>query len=65
MIKLTKLNKQEYILNSDLIETIEMTPDTVITLLNGKKLIVSEPADDVVERIVRFRGKIHGTPQIV
>jgi len=58
MIKLTRLNKQEYYINSDLIETIEMTPDTVITMLNGKKLIVSESADDVVDLIVRFRGKI-------
>jgi len=65
MIKLTRLNKQEYYVNSDLIETIEMTPDTVITMLNGKKLIVSEAADEVVERIVRFRGKIQSFTQIV
>jgi len=58
MIKLTRLNKQEYYLNSDLIETIEETPDTVITMLNGKKFIVSEPAAEVVDSIVRFRGKI-------
>ena len=64
MIKLTRLNKQEYYLNSDLIETIEETPDTVITMLNGKKFIVSEPAAKVVDSIVRFRGKIQNLPQI-
>jgi len=58
MIKLTKLNKQEYYLNSDMIETIEMTPDTVITMLNGKKFIVSESSEEVVDSIIKFRGKI-------
>ena len=58
MIKLTRLNKQEYYLNSDMIETVEMTPDTVITMLNGKKFIVSESSEEVVDRVVRFRGKI-------
>ena len=64
MIKLTRLNKQEYYLNSDLIETVEMTPDTVITMLNGKKMIVSESVDEVVERIIGFRAKIQGMAQI-
>jgi flagellar protein FlbD len=63
MIKLTRLNKQEYYLNSDMVETVETTPDTVITMLNGKKFIVSESADDVVERIIRFKGKIKGISQ--
>ena len=58
MIKLSRLNKQEYYLNADMIETVETTPDTVITMLNGKKFIVSEPAGEVVERIIEFRGKI-------
>ena len=58
MIRLTRLNKQEYFLNSDMIETVEMTPDTVITMLNGKKFIVAETADEVVDLIIQFRGKI-------
>ena len=50
MIKLTKFNsdankKGEFILNAELIETIEQTPDTVVTLMNGKKLIVDEPME--------------------
>ena len=58
MIKVTRLNKQEYYINSDLIETIESTPDTVITLLNGKKSIVAESADDIIEKIISFRSRI-------
>ena len=58
MIKLTRLNKQEYYLNSDMIETVEMTPDTVITMLNGKKFIVAETAADVVDLVIEFRSKL-------
>jgi flagellar protein FlbD len=57
MIYLTRLNRDKFCLNSDLIETVENTPDTVITMLNGKKYIVSETLDDVVGRIVDFRRK--------
>ena len=60
MIKLTKFNsrtnkKGEFILNAEIIETIEETPDTVITLINGKKLIVDEPMDEVVRRVMAYR----------
>lgn len=64
MINLTRLNRKAFILNSDLIETVEDTPDTVITLLNGKKFIVSESSDEIVGRIIDFRGKIRGARQI-
>ena len=64
MIKLTRINKQEFYLNSDLIETMEMTPDTVITLVNGKKVIASESAEEIVEKIKNFRGKIQNITQI-
>jgi flagellar protein FlbD len=57
MIKLTKFKSQdhEFVLNADLIETVETTPDTVITLTNGKKLIVEETMDEVVRRVMDFR----------
>ena len=48
------------VLNSDLIEHIDVTPDTVITLTTGQILRVRETADDVVERIVEFRRRIYG-----
>ncbi len=56
MIKLAKLKSQdEIVLNAELIETIEETPDTVITLINGKKLIVEEPMDSVVRKVMEYR----------
>ncbi len=64
MIKLTKFNsesnkKGDFILNAEIIETIEETPDTVITLLNGKKLIVDQPMDEVVRRVMTYRRALH------
>lgn len=56
MIKVSRLkSREEFVLNAELIETIEETPDTVITLINGKKLIVDERMDDVVRRIMDYR----------
>jgi len=60
MIRLTRLNRVPLVLNSDLIEHIEATPDTVITLTTGQILRVRESADEVVERIVEFRRRIYG-----
>ncbi len=55
MIKLTRLNHQELVLNSDLIEHMEVTPDTVVTLTTGQKMLVLESADEVIARVVEFR----------
>jgi len=56
MIKLTKFKTtdHEFVLNAELIETVEETPDTVITLTNGKKLIVSESMDEVVRLVMEY-----------
>lgn len=58
MIRLTRLNRAPMVLNSDLIEHIDVTPDTVITLTTGQILRVRETADEVVERIVDFRRRV-------
>jgi flagellar protein FlbD len=58
MIQLTRLNSSSLIVNSDLIKFVEQSPDTVITLLNGEKIIVRESADLVLERIVQFRQMV-------
>ncbi len=58
MIRLTKLNKAEFVINSELIETIESTPDTVITLMNGKKYVVTETVEEVVNKVVQYKGSI-------
>jgi flagellar protein FlbD len=57
MIRLTKINGQEFFINSDLMEFIETTPDTIITLTTGKKVLVRESADEVVDRIVQYKSK--------
>lgn len=60
MIKLNRLKTRdsEFILNAELIETIEETPDTVITLTNGKKLIVEESAEEIVRKVMDYRRAI-------
>ena len=58
MILLTRLNRAPMVLNADLIEHIDVTPDTVITLTNGQILRVRESAEEVVQRIVDFRRRI-------
>lgn len=58
MIQLTRLNGNPIALNSDLIKFVENAPDTVITLINGEKVIVRESSDDVIHRIVDFRRAV-------
>lgn len=55
MIRLTRINHVPLVLNSELIEHVEVTPDTIITLTNGQKFVVLESAEEVVERTVEFR----------
>ncbi|HOQ80409.1 MAG TPA: flagellar FlbD family protein, partial [Candidatus Cloacimonadota bacterium] len=50
MIRLTKINGQEIYINNDLMEFIESTPDTIISLTTGKKLIVKETIEEVIEK---------------
>jgi flagellar protein FlbD len=58
MIHVTRLNQSSIVLNCDLIEQIESTPDTVITLTNNQKLTVLETAEEIVERIRLYRRSI-------
>ncbi|MHC1746208.1 MAG: flagellar FlbD family protein [Negativicutes bacterium] len=57
MIKLTRLKSHdhEFVLNADLIETVEETPDTVITLTTGKKIIVEESSSEIINRVLEYR----------
>ncbi|HHV60390.1 MAG TPA: flagellar FlbD family protein [Clostridiaceae bacterium] len=59
MIRLTKLNGLEFVLNCDLIETVEETPDTVISLLNGRKYVVKESIDEILEKMIQYKRKIY------
>ena len=66
MIKVSKFNKKEFFLNPSMIETIEKTPDTVITLINGKKYVVAEKLDEVLKLIEDFYKDIGiTTPQVI
>ena len=60
MILLTKINSAQIAVNSDLIEYIEETPDTVITFTNSDRLVVHERMSEVIERIVQYRRLISG-----
>jgi flagellar protein FlbD len=62
MIAVTKLNEKEIIINNDLIESIESTPDTTITMTTGRKFLVRETVDEIVGRVVAFRKDINGNP---
>lgn len=55
MIKVHRLNGELFLLNSDMIETIDVTPDTVIRLLNGHRYIVLEKIDEICDKILEFR----------
>ena len=58
MIQLTRLNNTNITINSDLIKFVEQSPDTVITLLNGEKILVRESAEQILDRIIQFRRRV-------
>jgi len=62
VIYVTRLDGSTLVVNADLIETVEHTADTVITLLDGKKLVVKTLVDDVVERVIGYRQMIARGP---
>ena len=65
MIRLTRINHVPLVLNSDLIEHVEITPDTVIAMTSGQKFMVLETADEVIERVIDFRRTIANRPEKV
>lgn len=64
MIRLTRLNGDPFLLNPDLIEHVETTPDTVINLTTGHQFMVRESAGEVVNRVVEFRREIAHPPSV-
>ena len=58
MIQLTRLNNSTITINSDQIKFVEQSPDTVITLLNGEKILVRESVEQILERVVQFRRQL-------
>lgn len=64
MIKLTSLQGEHFYLSADLIEKVEEIPDTMITLINGKKIRVSEDANTVVEKYIEYKRRIQGFMEV-
>jgi flagellar protein FlbD len=60
MILLTKINDAQITVNSDLIQYIEETPDTVITMSNSEKVVVQEPMEAIIKKVVQYRRLING-----
>ncbi|NLS45393.1 MAG: flagellar FlbD family protein [Firmicutes bacterium] len=58
MIKICRFDGSELVINADLIETIEATPDTVITLTTGKKIVVADNVEAIVERVMDYKRAI-------
>ena len=65
MIKITDVGGNEKYINCDLIERIEVIPDTLLVLVNGHNVIVRDRAEDVIERIVEFRRNCNETVRVV
>ncbi|SMP47307.1 flagellar FlbD family protein [Anoxynatronum buryatiense] len=59
MIRLKRLNQSEIVINAELIQAIEETPDTVITLTNGQKIVVADSIDEILEKVIQYKRNIH------
>lgn len=55
MINVRRINSKEFVINCDLIEFVEATPDTIITLSTGKKVVVKESVDEIIEKVIEFK----------
>lgn len=60
MIQLTRLNNKPLMVNSDLIKFVEQSPDTLVTLITGEKIVVLERAEEVLARVIEFRRSVLG-----
>lgn len=55
MIKVSRINGKGFVINCDLIELVEATPDTIISLTTGKKVVVKESVDEIIEKVIEFK----------
>ena len=58
MIEVTRLNGNPMIVNSDLIKTAESSPDTMLTLINGEKLLVRESSQQILDKVLAYRSQL-------
>jgi flagellar protein FlbD len=57
MIRVTRLNESELVINADLIEFVEAIPETIISLTTGKKIMIKETVDDIIDRVAEFKRR--------
>lgn len=60
MVRLTRINHKPLVLNAELIEHIEASPDTVITMTNGQKFVVIETGEEVVAKVLDYQRSVRG-----
>ena len=60
MIRLTRLNGHVFVLNAEMIQEVEATPDTIVTLTNGQKIMIREPVDEVRDAVIAYKREIFG-----
>lgn len=58
MIRVHRLNNQEFLINCELIEFVEETPNTVVSMVSGRKLVVSETTEEIQKLIIEYKRKI-------
>lgn len=64
MIRLSRLNKEPFLVNCDLIEFVEESPNTIISMASGRKLVVSESANEIKELVIEYKRQIFGFPNV-
>jgi flagellar protein FlbD len=64
MIRLTRLNHAALVVNCDLIEHIDMSPDTVLSMTTGQRITVLETAEEVIGKVIEFRRQLLHVPEI-
>jgi len=64
MIKVRKINGEKMAINAELIETVQATPDTVITFTTGKKILVAENVDEIIDKVISYRKNILSCSEI-
>lgn len=58
MIKLIGFDSKPFVINADQIEKLEQIPESVITLINGRKYLVKESNDEIIEKVIQYKRKI-------
>lgn len=64
MIRLSRLNKEAFYVNCDLIEFVEETPDTVVSMVSGRKLVVSETAEEIRRLVIEYKRQLNSPERI-